>query len=62
MKKLTNLSSQIYLMMLLFSLVFTIQSWKQTEQDVEKETIVETEKPEFIIEIELEIHKISLNE
>ncbi|MDX5586431.1 MAG: hypothetical protein QNK20_16215 [Aureibaculum sp.] len=46
MKKLATLTNQLTLILILFSLTFAVQSCNQTEKDVEKETIVETEKPE----------------
>lgn len=49
MKKPANLSNQVTLMMLLFSLIFTIQSCNQSEKDVEEETVVESVEPEYFL-------------
>jgi len=47
MKKPPNLLHQLTLMMTLFALVFIIQSCEQAEKKVEKESIIQTEKPEY---------------
>ena len=49
MKNLLNRSNQLTLMLLLFSITFVVQSCKQIEKDVEKEIIVETEKPDYFL-------------
>jgi enamine deaminase RidA (YjgF/YER057c/UK114 family) len=53
MKKLTNLTNQLTLIVILFSLTFAIQSCeqkeKETSKEVEKEIIVKSEKPEYFL-------------
>jgi enamine deaminase RidA (YjgF/YER057c/UK114 family) len=49
MKNLTNHTRKLAFLIVLFSLVFTIQSCNQTQKDVEKETVVEIEKPEYFL-------------
>ena len=49
MKKPSNLTNQLPLPLILFALIFTIQSCNQTEKEVEKEMIVEVEKPEYFL-------------
>lgn len=53
MKNLTNFTNKFTLIVMLFSLTFTIQSCeqkaKETPKQIEKETIVEIEKPEYFL-------------
>ena len=53
MKKITKLTNQLTLIVILFSLTFAIQSCeqkeKETSKEVEKEKIVEIEKPEYFL-------------
>ena len=53
MKKLTNLTNRLTLIVILFSLTFAIQSCeqkeKETSKEIEKEEIVEIEKPEYFL-------------
>ena len=53
MKKLTNITNQLTLIAMLFVLTFTIQSCDQKEKEstkeVEKEIVVESEKPEYFL-------------
>jgi len=47
MKNSSSLSQQLTLVMTIFALVFIIQSCEQAEKKVEKETIIQTEKPGY---------------
>ena len=51
MKKITNLTNQLTLIVILFALTFTIQSCEQKEtiKEVEKEVTVVPEKPEYFL-------------
>ena len=53
MKKLTKLTNQLTLIVTLFLVTFAIQSCEQKEKEtikeIEKEVIVETEKPEYFL-------------
>ena len=53
MKKITKLTNQLTLIVILFSLTFAIQSCeqkeKETSKEVKKEEIVEIEKPEYFL-------------
>ena len=51
MKKLTNITNQLILIVMLFSLTFAFQSCeeKESQKEIEKETIVEIEKPEYFL-------------
>jgi len=46
MKKLTN---QLTLIAILFTLTFTIQCCEQKEKEIEKEVVIESEKPEYFL-------------
>lgn len=49
MKTLTNLNNHLTLILILFTFTFAIQSCEQKEEEVEKEIIVEIEKPEYFM-------------
>ncbi len=53
MKKLTKLTNQLTLALMILALTFTIQSCEQKEKEsqkeVEKEIVVESEKPEYFL-------------
>ena len=53
MKKPANFTHQLPLLIILFTLIFSIQSCKQAEKEIEKEVekeiIIETEKPEYFL-------------
>jgi enamine deaminase RidA (YjgF/YER057c/UK114 family) len=49
MKKLGNFMNHLQSILILISLIFTIQSCKQIEKEVEKESIIEIEKPAYFL-------------